>query len=237
MANKLKLTIFLLVIGFLIAIQYNTVQKPAERDTRDTWAIRNELSNERKIHSELLKEINRLEKTLEQYESLTNESAELVLQETVDTLRSQFGLTEIEGPGLMIEVKPAPESIAYGKEIHHISPDLLTRFINELNRVKWTALEIDGKRYTSLSSIRDINGHTTVNGENVRTPPFFIKIITETIQDSEQVYNRLHASLIHDDFYLDDLILHVSMPKNHIQINGWKENLNHLYLNELSKGE
>ena len=237
MPNKLKLTFFLLMIGFLVAIQYNTVQKPLERDTRDTWAIRNELSNEKKVHSELLNEIRKLERTIHQYESLTSESAEHILQETVEALRSQAGMTDIEGPGLIIEVKPSPESIALGNEITQIPPDLLTRFVNELNRVKWTALEIDNERYTTLSAIRDINGFTTVNGLNIRTPPFIIKVVTESIQDSEQVYNQLHDSLIHDDFYLDDLVLEVGMPEKKVQIKGWKENIKELYLNELSKGE
>ena len=68
-----------------------------------------------------------------------------------------------------------------------ISPDLLTRFVNEVNRFKGHSLEIDGKRFTTLSSIRDINGITTVNGMNVSTPPFTMKIITHTLQDSEKI--------------------------------------------------
>lgn len=237
MRQQLKFTIVLLTIGFLIAIQYNTVQKPAERDTRDMWAIRNELSSEKKLHSELLNEIRNLDKTIRTYKSLNDENAGTILLETVEDLRRQAGMTDVEGPGLIIEVNPSPESIALGAEISSISPDLLTRFINELNRVQWKALEIDGKRYTTLSAIRDINGHTTVNGLNVSSPPFLIKIVTDTLEDSEKVSNRLHASLFHDDFYLDDLILKVSMPMESVQAKGWKENMNNVYLKELSKGE
>ena len=75
----------------------------------------------------------------------------------------------------------------------------------KLNRFKGFILEIDGKRFTILSSIRDINGMTTVNGLNVSTPPFTMKIISPTIADSEKLYNYLAASAIHDDFYLDNL--------------------------------
>lgn len=235
--HRLKFTIVLLIIGFLVAIQYNTVQQPAERDTRDVWAIRNELSNEKKVHSELLSEIQSLDKTIRTYESLKNENAERALQETVEDLRNLAGMTDMTGPGLQIEVNPSPESVAMGIEISQISPELLTRFVNELNRVQWKALEIDGKRYTTLSSIRDINGNTTVNGLDVASPPFLIKVLTETLEDSEQVYNRLRSSSIHDDFYLDDLLLKIGRPEENIEVTGWKENVNHLYLNELSKGE
>lgn len=237
MRRQLKFAAVLLIIGFLVAIQYNTIQKPEERDTRDMWAIRNELSNEKKYHSELLSEIRSLDETIRKYESINDENTGTALKETVEKLYEEMGMTDTEGPGVIIEVEPSPESIAIGAEIEHISPDLLTRFVNELNRVKWRALEIDGKRYTALSSIRDINGYTTVNGLNVSSPPFTIKVVTDTIEDSEKVYSTLHASLIHDDFYLDDLILKISMPQEHVEVKGWKEDFNNLYLKELPKGE
>ena len=125
----------------------------------------------------------------------------------MDKLYRQAGVTDVEGPGIIIKVRPSAESVAIGVPIKGISPDLLTRFVNELNRFKGLIFEIDGKRYTMLSSIRDINGMTTVNGLNVSTPPFSMKIITPSFTDSEKLYNYLEASAIHDDFYLDDLIL------------------------------
>lgn len=237
MRNQLKFTIVLLIVGFIIAIQYNTVQKPAERDTRDMWAIRNELATEKKLHSQLLSEIRELDKTIRTYESLDDKNRGQALTETVDKLYEQAGMTDTAGPGLVIEVEPSPESIAIGTPITGISPELLTRFVNEINRVDWRAFEIDGKRYTTLSSIRDINGFTTVNGLNLSVPPFTIKIITDTFSDSEKIYSTLLASTIHDDFYLDDLSLKVGDPQENVEVRGWKERFNNMYLHELPKGE
>lgn len=237
MRRQVRFAVFLLIIGFLVAIQYNTIQKPEKRDTRDMWAIRNELSNEKKLHSELLSEIRDLDETIRTYESLNAENTGVALAQTVEKLHEEMDMADTTGPGIVIEVEPSLESIAFGSEIERISPELLTRFVNELNRVKWKALEIDGKRYTALSSIRDINGYTTINGLNVQSPPFKIKVITETIEDSEKAYSTLHASVIHDDFYLDDLILKIKMPEEDIEIKGWKEDFKNLYLKELTKGE
>ena len=39
----IRFTIILLIVGFMLAVQYNTVQNPETRDTRDVWAIRQEL--------------------------------------------------------------------------------------------------------------------------------------------------------------------------------------------------
>ena len=237
MKNQYKFSIVLLIIGFMTAVQYNTVQKPKERDTRDIWAIRYELGAEKQLHSDLLSEVRELDQTIDAYKSSKKGNAGSALMETVDKLYEQAGMTDMEGPGLIIEVRPSPESIAYGVPITGISPDLLTRFVNELNRFKGHSLEIDGKRYSKLSSIRDINGITTVDGINISTPPFKIKIIAQTFTDSEKLYNTIHASEILDDFYVDDLILDIGKPERNVKIRGWKERFNNLYLNELPKGE
>lgn len=232
-----KFIFILSLVGFMIAVQYNTMQNPEVRDTRDIWAIRNELAIEKKLHSELLSEIRDLDRTVVTYKSLNDENTGMALRETVDKLYKQAGLTDIEGAGLTIKVRPSAESVAYGIPITGISPDLLTRLVNELNRFNWLALEIDGKRFTTLSSIRDINGVTTVNGLNVSTPPFTIRIISPAFTDSEKLYNYLAASTITDDFYLDNLILDVSKPTDDVRIRGWQERFDNQFLNELPKGE
>ena len=178
-----------------------------------------------------------MDKTIDTYEASKEENAGKALLETVDKLYEQVGMTDMEGPGLVIQIRPSAESVAFGLPIEGVSPDLLTRFINEINRVKGNSIEIDGKRFTSLSSIRDINGKTTVDGLNVSVPPFSVKIITQTFASSEKLYNTLHASEIHDDFYLDNLILEIGEPKQEIKIRGWKERYTNLFLKELPKGE
>ncbi|MDW0115814.1 DUF881 domain-containing protein [Sporosarcina thermotolerans] len=232
-----KFTMVLLLIGFMIAIQYNSVKNPKIRDTRDIWAIRQELAEEKKLHSELLSEIRDLDKTISTYKSLSESSAGQALNDTVDKLNRKAGTTDITGPGITIEINPSPESVAYGIPITSISSDLLTRFVNEVNRFKGITMEIDGKRYTVMSSIRVINGYTSVNGLNVSTPPFKIKIISPTMSDSEKLYNYLLASSIHDDFYLDNLVLDINQPVNDVSIRGWPEKFENLYLQELPKGE
>ncbi|MCG7342786.1 DUF881 domain-containing protein [Sporosarcina sp. ACRSL] len=232
-----KFTIVLLLIGFMIAVQYNTLENPKERDTRDIWAIRQELAEEKKLHSELLTEIRDLDNTIASYKTLSESSTGQALKETVDKLHKRAGTTNITGPGVTIEIRPSIESVAYGIPITSISSDLLTRFVNEVNRFKGIQMEIDGKRYTMMSSIRVINGTTAVNGLNVSTPPFTIKIVSPTMADSEKLYNYLLASSIHDDFYLDNLVLDIQQPEKEVTIRGYPDKFENLYLNELPKGE
>ncbi|MCZ2258868.1 DUF881 domain-containing protein [Sporosarcina sp. G11-34] len=234
---KWKFSIVLLIIGLMLAIQYNTVKNPEERDTRDIWAIRQELTMEKQLNSELLSEIRELDKTIHTYDSLEDGNTEKALTETVDKLYKQAGMTDLKGTGFVMEVRPSEESIALGIPISGITPDLLNKFVNDLNRFKGISLEIDGKRFTTLSSIRDINGITTVNGLNVSTPPFKMKVITQSLEDGEKLYNYLLASPIHDDFYLENFNLDIHKPNSTMEIRGWGDKFENRYLKELPKGE
>ncbi|MBY0222143.1 MULTISPECIES: DUF881 domain-containing protein [Sporosarcina] len=232
-----KFTLILCIVGFMLALQYNSMNTPSTRDTRDMWAIRNELAKEKKIHSELLGEIREVDQTLASYTELTNEKTAEALQNTLDKLYKQAGFMPTTGPGFVIEVAPSPESIAFGYEVEPLSSELLTRFINVVNQYKGNELEIDEKRFTTLSWIRDINGKLTVNGENVSTPPFKIKVVSPTIEDSKKLYNHLLSSAIQDEFYLDNLILTISKPVDHITLQSWTGGFENQFLKEQTKEE
>lgn len=233
----IRFTIILLIIGFMLAIQYNTVQNPETRDTRDIWAIRQELSKEMETHSELLSEVYVLDQTILKYENMVNESAEIALKDTVEQLKKDMGLVEYSGPGLTINVEPSLESMALGQPVEGISPDLLIRLINEINRFKAKDIEVDGKRIIYSSPIRDVNGKTTVNNIPVRNAPFTIKIGTATLEDAQKMYNQLEASTIGDDFYIDNLKLMINEPERIIKISSYDQAVNNEFLTEVPEGE
>ena len=233
----IRFTIILLIIGFMLSVQYNTVQNPKTRDTRDIWAIRQELSKETETHSELLSEVYMLDQTILKYENMVNESAEFALKDTVEQLKEDIGLDDYTGPGLTIKVEPSLESIALGQPVEGISPDLLIRLINEINRFKAKDIEVDGKRIIYSSPIRDVNGKTTVNNIPVRNAPFTIKIGTSTFEDAQKMYNQLEASTIGDDFYIDNLKLKIGEPEHKITISAFDQTVNNQFLKEVPEGE
>ena len=75
------------VIGFMIAIQFQTVKKPVERDTRDLWQLREALLQEKELQSELLSEIRSNEEKLLAYESKQKQSKEQALVDTIQELK------------------------------------------------------------------------------------------------------------------------------------------------------
>ncbi|TWT04715.1 DUF881 domain-containing protein [Planomicrobium sp. CPCC 101079] len=227
-----RFSIILFIIGMMIAVQYNTVNEPDSRDTRDVWEIRQELSVEKQRHSELLSEIGQMDSTLDKYEAASKESPEQALKETVDELRKLAGLTEITGPGIEVAIEPSPEAVAMGQNIEGVSPDLLIRFVNSINSFNNLVVSIDGNRLVNTSAIRDINGQTTVNTQPVQTPPFAVKIVAGSMEDAEKLSNYLLSSPLLDDFYIDDLAVTVSEPKADLTVEAYDGKISSQYLKD-----
>lgn len=213
-----NITIISFIIGFMLAVQYNTVQNPTERTTVDIWEIRQQLSAEQERHSELLTAISELSETVNKYEDAEFDNPEILLQQTVDQLKERAGILPVEGPGLTLSVGTSPELLGLGYEIEPVSPELLIRLINDLNRYNARAIEVDGKRLSYNSAIRDINGKTTINGEPVQTTDIEINIITFTYEQAEKMKNHLLASSFQDEFYIDNLVLTIHEAEQNVQI-------------------
>ncbi|HWL12197.1 MAG TPA: hypothetical protein VNQ57_04345, partial [Ureibacillus sp.] len=110
-----RITIISFIVGLMIAVQYNTVKNPEDaRDTRDIWAIRQELSVEKENHSELLTEIATYNEIIEQYEDDDAENQAILLKNTVEDLKQQVGLSSVNGPGLTLNIEPAAELLQFG---------------------------------------------------------------------------------------------------------------------------
>lgn len=231
-----RFSVILFVIGLMTAIQYNTFNEPDPRDTRDLWEIRQELSREKQLHSELLSEIRVLDGTLSKYEATSSESPEQALQETVKNLRKQAGLTDVTGPGIQITVAPSNEAIAMGENIEPVPPDLLIRFLNEINHFTDLEISIDGKRIINTTAIRDINGSTTVNSEPLSTPPLELKIVADSMEEIGKIYNHVLGSHLLDEFYIHNLSLAVSEPGTHVLVEGYDGNIETSQLETVGEG-
>lgn len=232
-----RITIVSFIVGVMIAVQYNTVQNPTARDTRDVWAIRQELSEEKKQHSELLSEIATLTNHIKEYEKNDTESQAVLLKNTVEDLKKHVGLSSVSGPGVTLNISPAAELIQFGYTIEPISPNLLIRLVNEIYRYDGLYIEIDGQRLIHTTAIRDINGITTVNSVPINNMNVEIKIITDSFEKAEKLYGYLYASSFRDDFYLDNLNLVINEAQTNITITEFDGKLSNKYLVENEKGD
>lgn len=227
---KISFTVITIIIGFMFAIQFQTVKKPKERDTRDIWELRDALLKEQKLHSTLLNEVRSNEERLEKYKTKMKDSKENTLKETLQQLKAEAGQTDVTGPGVQISIVPVREAELIGEEIYSVSPDLLKRLINELNMYGAKNISINNERIINTTVIRDINGVTKVNGHSLNKFPVEINIITQDFHTVQKLYNQMQFSPTIDEFFVDNLKVSISKPRKVIRVPAFDDPINLGYL-------
>ncbi|MEH7177266.1 DUF881 domain-containing protein [Neobacillus vireti] len=226
------------VIGFMIAIQFQTVKEPVERDTRDLWQLREALLHEKELQSELLSEIRSIEEKLQAYESKQKQSKEQALRDTIQELKIEAGLTEIQGPGLTLRITPILEEIQIGEPIFSgVSPELLKRLLNELNMYDAKYVSVDEQRIINTTVIRDINNETKIDGHALTSLPIDVKVVVDNLETAEKLYNQIKASKATEEFFIENLKLIISEPKSEITIPAFDHSIQIRYLESLKANE
>jgi uncharacterized protein YlxW (UPF0749 family) len=217
--KNLSFVVITFIIGFMIAIQFQTVKKPVERDTRDIWQLREALLKEKELQTNLLQEIRSNDEKISAYESKKKQSKEETLKNTLQELKVQAGMTQVTGPGIILKIEPVMENIKLGEPVTKvISPDLLKRLLNEVNMYEAKYVSIDGQRVINTTVIRDINGDTKIDGHTIKSLPIEVKVIAESKQKAEKLYNRMQGSKSTEEFFIDNLRLTISAPSENITI-------------------
>ena len=234
---NISFTLIATVVGFMIAIQFQTVKKPVERDTRDVWQLREALLKEKELQSDLLGEIRSNEEKLSAYESKRKQSKEQVLKDTLQELKIEAGLTEVTGPGITLQIEPVIEDVQLGARVTRVvSPELLKRLLNELNMYEAKYVAIDGQRIINTTVIRDINGDTKIDGHTIRSLPIEIKVGVSDMNIAEKISNRMKVSKARDEFFTESLRLNISTPNSTITIPSYDNSIRIKYMEPIKEG-
>ncbi len=232
--RKFSFTIITVIVGLMIAIQFQTVKQPIIRDTRDTWQLRSDLNREQEVQSQIIQEIRKYDKMLQEYSREREESKENIVRETLVELKKEAGLTEMNGPGIKMTVKPLFDEELLGNAQENISADLLRRFVNELNSYGVEEISIANQRVVSNTVIREINGRTKVNNAWIPNANFEIIVITS---DPTKLYNRLQVSRAMDEFAIENLLLEVSTPINQVTVPAYDEQIRVKFMEPVKAGK
>ncbi|KGP72426.1 DUF881 domain-containing protein [Pontibacillus yanchengensis] len=214
--SKIIFSFIFALVGFMVAIQFQSNQIPEERDTRDLWEVRTDLQEQQKIQQQLYSRISELDEMIQQYEGQSQTEKVATLKQSIIELRKKAGLTEVEGDGIRITVKPIFQELNSSQTYPTISPSLLQRLINELNTYGATDIAIGNERITNISPIRDVNGNTYVNNHPIPPLPVEIKVLT---QSPKRLLDYMQVSKSKDEFAIENLELSItaedemSLPK------------------------
>ena len=230
-------TLIAVLVGFMIAIQFQTVKKPVERDTRDMWQLRDALLKEKELQSNLLSEIRSNEEKLAAYESKRKQSKEETLKDTLEELKIEAGVTEITVPGIKLRIEPVIEEIKPGVPVNRVvSPELLKRLLNELNMYEAKYIAIDGKRIINTTVIRDINQETKIDGHAIKSLPIEVIVGVDDNMTAEKLYNRMKVSKSTEEFFIENLKLSISKPNPNVTIPAYDDPIRVRYMEPTKEG-
>ncbi|QOR68476.1 DUF881 domain-containing protein [Cytobacillus suaedae] len=230
--SSISFTIVTVVVGVMLAVQFQTIKEPVVRDTRDTWELREDLKRQQELHSDLLSEIYKYEEKIVKYDTEKDDSKETILRETLEELREKAGLTEVTGQGIILTVEPSFNAV--GEPVSYVSPELLRRLINELNSYDAEEISIDGHRIINTTVIREIQQYTKIDTYPIRSLPIEIRVITD---DAEKLSNRMKVSNSIQDFFSDNLILSVSDAIKEVTVPAYDDAVRIKHLEPVTSGK
>ena len=234
--RNIYLAIITAIIGFMLAIQFQTVSEPKVRDTRDTWELREDLMEAKEIQSQLLNEISSIEDKLVKYENERQTSKAEVLKDTLEELKGEAGLTDITGPGIILSLAPAADVPGFSGD-DNVSPYLLKRLLNELYLNGALHVSIDGKRVINTTVIREISMVAKIDGHSLNQFPIEVKVIAATQEDAEKLYDRMKVSAVIEDFFIDNLKVSLDKPISDIVVPAYQNPIRIRYMEPVNADE
>lgn len=221
----ISFTFITFLIGIMLAIQFQTVQDPVVRDTRDTWQLRADLEKGKELEAKLIREISSTEEKLSNYLNEREQSKEETLRNTLEELKEEAGLTDVTGPGVKIYIDKVNDQLVGYPFEENISPDLLSRLLNEINMYGAEHVSIGGQRVINSTVIREIAGSTKINGRTIKEWPIEILVVTKDMKTAEKLCHRLRASSIVDNFFIDNMTLTVMDAESDVTIPAYEDEI------------
>ena len=184
-SNKAKISIILgimclfLTCGIFVQIKTVNNSTTSVGKTQMENELRDSVLRWKEKYENLCAKSEKNEKELEELreKAANSDDSSKGMSDKLDKYNDLLGLTDVEGPGIIITLNDGDSSILKGAATNYIVHDGdLLELVNELKNAGAEAISINGERITSRTGIECVGNVITVNGEKVGAP-FSIKAI------------------------------------------------------------
>ncbi|NLC69475.1 MAG: DUF881 domain-containing protein [Clostridiaceae bacterium] len=182
-------------LGIIIALQYRSTLYTKNEKTESFLSIEKliaQLDQEKKIEEELklqAEEFNhRKEEYLMSYIQINDDIRLKFLWEELNALKRMAGLTDVQGPGLVIKLEDAPERKSDRPDRHIIHDGDIRVLMNELKKAGAQAISINGERIIATSEQVCAGPTIRVNMDRY-SAPYIIHVIGPMEQLYESIIN------------------------------------------------
>lgn len=228
--SRLAITIISLFLGIILAIQFRTVSRTVGDGilpTQRAQQLNSELKKTQEERDIAAKALDEAESKINQYEKgeADNNIYAENLYNDLEKYRMLAGYTDLEGPGVILEIQDPPADIQFGEEYSIIDNlDLVLQTISVLNAAEAEAISINDQRYTTFTEIEKAGDLIEVNGVTISSP-----IVIKAVGDSQKLESALalkRGIVWTLEYY--DYIVHLTQDKK-IEIPKYKKLVEFIY--------
>lgn len=190
--GKIAIVLVSILLGIILAIQFKTVNKTVGEGVLPTQRAQQLAIELKKVQEErdsLIKALNEAESKIKQYEKGEADNDVFVenLYKDLEKYRILAGYVDLEGPGIILEIKDPPVDVQYGIDYSIVDDiDLILQTISVLNAAQAEAISINDQRYTSFTEVVRAADHIEINGVSINSP-----IVIKAIGDPETLESAL----------------------------------------------
>lgn len=200
-SNKLLIFFVSIFLGILIGFQTKTVDTMSDLNTpysRGKIRFKSDIKKTREENRHLDNDIRKTSKEVKKYEKkiLQNEETNDIFNE-IEEYRLMCGLEDVQGPGVIIEIKDLYDDYFYNYDAQVLSDkkELLFTTVNLLRIGGAEAIAVNDIRITNYSEMELAGNHFEINGFSTNTP-----FVINAIGDMDFLYDVV-KSLGEDSFF------------------------------------
>lgn len=189
-----------MILGLMLATQFKNVQNVGGNvSLQRTQELTSQIQ---KLNQDIVSQqgiIGDLEKRISEYENAAKDEGKIndTMYKELERSRILAGLTELEGPGVIVTVNIVPVT-DWGEAgiVRNVYYEDLLMLVNELNAAGAEALAINNERIISTTEIRNAGDYIVIN-TNRHSAPFEIKAVgnPETLEASLKLLGGVADSL------------------------------------------
>lgn len=175
--NIIAIILVSIFLGLILSIQFKTIdgsQAHGALPTQRAQDLANELKKVQSDKETLKNRIEELEGKIEQYEQevVSNSAYAEILYNDAMRYRMLAGFVDLEGPGIILEIKDPSNDINFSQGYYSIVDELelILQIISILNAADAEAISINDQRYTSFTEIVRAGEHIEINGVSNNSP-------------------------------------------------------------------
>ncbi len=194
--SKLMFFIVYILLGLVIALQYRTTldaNKEKSASVLNVDRLRIQLEQEKKIEDELKAKVEEYNKKIEEhlinYIEINDDAKLRVLWEELNTLKFISGLTDVEGPGIILMLDDAHVRKTDNPNRSIIHDGDIKVILNELKKAGAQAISINSERIVSTSEQVCAGPTIRINKERYSVP-----YVINVIGPPEQLLNAMAES-------------------------------------------